>query len=90
MLASTELKADPGIPNLHPLKEQLLDQYSRRKEASHAEQLARSKVISISWILFLNFVWLLLFDDVVILFVIITLLETHLFVFLAIAQAQGS
>ena len=80
LLASTELKADPGIPNLHPLKEQLLDQYSRRKEASHAEQLARSKVISISWILFLNFVWLL-FDDVVISFVIITFGNSFIYIF---------
>jgi hypothetical protein len=30
--ASLEIKKDPGVPNLHPLKAQILQQYANRKE----------------------------------------------------------
>merc|ERR1712000_623120 len=33
-----KIKKDPGVPNLHPLKSQILSQYAARKEKIAAEQ----------------------------------------------------
>lgn len=37
-LVHTELKKDPGIPNLYPFKEQLLQQLQARKERVEGEK----------------------------------------------------
>lgn len=37
-LVPTELKKDPGIPNLYPFKEQLLQQLQARKERVEGEK----------------------------------------------------